>query len=96
MPFERLDYYFVIFIGDLTIYGQKVRSTYPEDRYMMETAESHGWIYTESFSKAAPTGEFGTQPAAGCLQISREQFEEARAQGWPDAVVHLLPPGSQN
>lgn len=68
--------------GALVIYGRKIVSRYPEDADYIRRLEADGGIFTESFSVAAPTGEIGAQPLSEVTEITREEFEQARARGW--------------
>lgn len=68
--------------GALLIYGRKVTSSYAEDAAYVNSCEARGLIFTESFSVACVDGEIGTHPIATVTEISREQFEAARARGW--------------
>lgn len=64
--------YFCYPLLDLTVYGQVVE----------RTGLNH--CYAQVFSAAAPTGEYGTVLCAQIRSIlTREQFEAARAAGWP-------------
>jgi hypothetical protein len=66
----------------LVIYGRKIVSRYPEDEEYLRMLEAQGSIFTECFSVAAPTGEIGSHPVRELTEISREEFEAARARGW--------------
>jgi hypothetical protein len=68
----------------LVIYGRKIVSRYPEDADYLRQLEAQGSIFTECFSVAAPTGEIGSHPVRELTEISREEFEAARARGWKD------------
>ena len=68
----------------LVIYGRRIVSSFPEDADYLRTLEAQGSIFTESFSVAAPTGEIGSHPVQELTEITREEFEAARARGWQD------------
>jgi hypothetical protein len=60
---------------DFTVYAQVVQRTGPYR------------CYAHVFSGAAPTGEYGNVECSRIEHtLSREQFEEARALGWPATV----------
>jgi hypothetical protein len=66
----------------LVIYGRRIVSSYPEDADYLRQLEAQGSIFTECFSVAAPTGEIGSHPVRELTEITREEFEAARARGW--------------
>ena len=66
----------------LVIYGRRIVSRYPEDDGYLRQLEEQGSIFTECFSVAAPTGEIGSHPVRELTEITREEFEAARARGW--------------
>ena len=74
--YARFDFEFFCYrLRDFAVYGQVIERT---GVYK---------CYAHVFSGAAPTGEYGNVECSRIEHVlSREQFEEARALGWPATV----------
>lgn len=66
----------------LLIYGRKIVSPYAEDAAYIRRIERQGLIYTESFSVACVDGETGSHPLDELTEITKDEFDQARARGW--------------
>lgn len=85
-PLDRLVPDAVVLNPGVTIYGYAAMSWIAEDhpleRRRWEQRRAFGaWC----FSVAEPDGEWGDHPADAVTEITREEFEAARARGWADA-----------
>lgn len=67
----------------LVIYGRAVSSPDdPHDQEHIDRMRERGQVFSECFSVIETRGELGTHPLAAVTEISREEFEAARARGW--------------
>jgi hypothetical protein len=69
---------------ELVIYGRAIEPDDEDDRAHAAEMAKRGQVFCECFSVVAPAGEIGTHPLAAVTEISREEFEAARARGWQD------------
>lgn len=82
----------------LAIYGEVIESPYEEDRELYKEPHMAGYRLSRCFSSMCPEGELGdTHISTMIALLSREQFEKARAAGWPSdkpglAEVLRVPP----
>lgn len=84
--------------GEITIYGEVIESPYEEDREMYRKPHMKHFRLTRCFSVACPEGEMGDKHVSAIMMLlSKDQFEQARKMGWPDARVLLTiePVGAQ-
>lgn len=65
----------------LAIYGRRVMPL-AEDKRVVRGWESRGLVWSECYSVICTEGEVGTHPLAAVTEITREEFEAARARGW--------------
>ncbi|MBI5499784.1 MAG: hypothetical protein HY907_06045 [Deltaproteobacteria bacterium] len=71
------------FPGD---YSDEALSEIRREARIYEQPEMRGYRFTRCYSVACPEGEFGdTHVSSMTRKITREQFEQARASGWPEA-----------
>lgn len=69
----------------LVIYGRAVAPSDPNDEHDKQhiaEMKKRGQVFSECFSVVETEGELGTHPLAAVTEISREEFEAARARGW--------------
>jgi hypothetical protein len=70
--------------GCLTIYGVIIESRFEEDRALMSAPHMRFMRLTQCYSMVEPEGEPGNvHIAAMTTFITKEQFEQSRADGWP-------------
>lgn len=66
----------------LVIYGRAVWPDDAHDRALIREWSKRGLVFSQCFSVVETDGEVGTHPLAALTEISREEFEAARARGW--------------
>lgn len=82
LPPEYRDLEPVSIIPDgLVIYGRRVVPM-REDAAVVARWEAQGRCWSECYSVVEREGEVGTHPYAAVTEISRDEFEAAKARGW--------------
>lgn len=75
------------------IYGivEKIEGEDEEDQEMLEESFLSGYIFCRAFSSVCPRGELGSIHASRISAIiSKEGFEWARENGWPETLTREL------
>lgn len=66
----------------LVIYGREIEPRTREDRDYAKRMRERGQIFSECYSVLCVEGEVGTHPLATVMEISKVEFELARARSW--------------
>lgn len=69
-------------LNGLVIYGRAVDVDDEHDMDYIDGMRERGQVFAQCFSEIETRGETGCHPLAAVTEISREQFEAARANGW--------------
>jgi hypothetical protein len=79
--------FYVMRMLELTIYGHTVdawtQRDYPEDWPLTLAGREAGREFACWHSNCCHDGEIGTNPVEAIQEITWEEFEEARGNGWP-------------
>jgi hypothetical protein len=69
-------HYFVMLVDDLglTVYGEALDSSYPEDKELIDEARERGYIFGRWYSSVVPDGELGSNHISRCTPISEAFF----------------------
>lgn len=71
--------------GRISIYGFSARSEYEADRpYEDGKWREHRQFPSWGFSQREPEGEWGFTPLDKAIEITADEFERARSDGWPE------------
>lgn len=68
--------------SDLAIYGWSCKSPFPEDDAVEKRAFDRGMVMGFCFSEVVPDGEYGSTPLAEVVEISEDEFNQAKERGW--------------
>lgn len=66
----------------LKIYGWSCKSPFPEDDAVEKRAFDRGMVMGFCFSEVVPDGEYGSTPLAEVVEISEDEFNQAKERGW--------------
>lgn len=66
----------------LVIYGRAVDVDDAHDQEYIEGMRARGQVFAQCFSEVETRGETGCHPLAAVTEISRDEFEAARCNGW--------------